>query len=103
MKGTRPNTATLKRPSTAIRVNQRIAQLSVPTVRGNRLDRFGFDHPDLCNVVVPKTIDRLTECYEAIQNEHNKNEKCSNQMLREQEFVESELNNFEQRLRQISV
>merc|ERR1712228_997865 len=104
IKQIRPSTAVSKRPSTAIRVNRRIARLSVPNVRGNRLDRFGFDNPDLCNVIVPKTINRLTECYEAVQNENKSDRNCWKRKSRNKEvgdWVQSEISNFEQKLKQI--
>lgn len=86
-----------KRPSTAIVVSSRIEHLSKPVYRKNRLDRFGFDNPDLHNVIIPKSITDLSQCYEALNNgKAIKNPKKSEKLGK---WVESEIFNFEESLR----
>ena len=105
------NSQLLRRPNTAIVVSSRIEQISKPIYRENRLDRFGFDHPDLHNIVIPKTIAQLSEYYEAVNNQDqndsisvskSKNtrfQKTSANTEKLGNWVQTELFNFEERLK----
>ena len=108
------NSSLPARPATAIVVGPRIAQISKPVYRKNRLDRFGFDHPDLHNIVIPKTIAQLSECYEAvdvpdrdlISMTRSKSAITSSRLQRTNansqklgDWVQTELFNFEEKLK----
>ena len=60
-------------------LSARVQQLSIPRFRDNRLTQLGFEQSDLQNVVIPRTVDRFSECYETVTSRdfERKNRKFS--------------------------
>jgi len=68
-----------RRTQTQRPLSARVQQLSIPRFRDNRLTQLGFEQSDLQNVVIPRTVDRFSECYEAVTSRdfERKNRKSS--------------------------